>query len=256
MRYLELLQTEPRFRRLWIGQLVSQCGDWLQFVALLRVFSSEGREVELLAGIFIVRMAPWVLWSPIAGAFADRFSRSKVMVACDLGRACAVLCFLFVKSADDAPVIYALLFLQDSLTAFFEPARAAAIAQLTSPRALLTASSLSGLTWSAMLAFGSAFGGLLVAGVGVRTAFLVDALYLFSGNREPRTNPRPESATGVNVDVNVRRPRSGSRLRSREDSFGDDFSFHSQWKRSLRFGDLRRTDRRARKRELKAMPAR
>src|SRR5690349_23971547 len=91
MGYLELLRTQPRFRRLWLGQVVSELGDWLQLIALLCLFPTSGRPVEALSGIFIVRMIPSIVWAPVAGVIADRFPRGRVMVACDLGRVAIVL---------------------------------------------------------------------------------------------------------------------------------------------------------------------
>jgi MFS family permease len=175
MGYRELLRTQPAFRRLWLGQIVSELGDWLQLLALLALFPTAGAAVERLAGIFIVRMLPSIVWAPLAGVVADRFPRGQIMVACDLGRALIVLGYLLIRGPEDVVWIYALMFAQESLSSFFEPARSAALPQVVEPRALLAANSLSGATWSAMLAIGAALGGLLLAFVGPRAAFVVDA---------------------------------------------------------------------------------
>ncbi len=175
MGYRELLRTQPAFRRLWLGQIVSELGDWLQLLALLALFPTAGAGVERLAGIFIVRMLPAILWAPLAGVVADRFPRGQIMVACDLGRALIVLGYLLIRGPEDVVWIYILMFAQESLSSFFEPARSAALPQVVEPRALLAANSLSGATWSAMLAIGAALGGLIAAGVGPRAAFVVDA---------------------------------------------------------------------------------
>jgi len=175
MGYHELLRTQPAFRRLWLGQIVSELGDWLQLLALLALFPTQGAGVERLAGIFIVRMLPSIVWAPLAGIVADRFPRGQIMVACDLGRALVVLGYLLIRGPEDVIWIYALLFAQESLSSFFEPARSAALPQVVEPRALFAANSLSGATWSAMLAIGAALGGVLLAFVGPRVAFVVDA---------------------------------------------------------------------------------
>src|SRR5262245_22696095 len=130
MGYLELLRTQRGFLRLWLGQLVSECGDWLQIIALITLFPTHGRSVELLAGLFVVRMLPGIVWAPLAGVVADRFPRGRVMVAADLARAAVVLCYLFVRGPEDVIWIYLLMFAQESLTCFFEPARVAAIPQV------------------------------------------------------------------------------------------------------------------------------
>jgi MFS family permease len=175
MGYRELLRTQPAFRKLWLGQIVSELGDWLQLIALLALFPTKGAGATQLAGVFIVRMLPSILWAPLAGVVADRFPRGRVMVACDLGRALVVLGYLLIRGPEDVLWIYALMFAQETLSSFFEPARAAALPQVVPQRFLLAANSLSGATWSAMLAIGAALGGLIAAGLGPRAAFLVDA---------------------------------------------------------------------------------
>jgi MFS family permease len=176
MGYRELLRTQTTFRKLWFGQIVSECGDWLQFIALLSLFPTSSEGVTALAGLFIVRLVPWIVWAPIAGTIADKLSRRNVMIAADLGRALVVLGYLGVRGPEDTWLVYALAFAQESLSAFFEPARSAAIPQIVEPKALLAANSLSGATWSAMLALGGSLGGLLVATVGTRAAMIVDSL--------------------------------------------------------------------------------
>ena len=175
MGYRELLRTQPAFRKLWLGQLVSELGDWLQLIALLALFPTQGASVERLAGIFIVRMLPSIVWAPLAGILADRFPRGQVMVACDLGRALVVLGYLLIRGPEDVIWIYVLLFAQESLSSFFEPARSAALAQVVPLHARYAANSLSNATWSSMLAIGAALGGLVAAGVGPRSAFVLDA---------------------------------------------------------------------------------
>src|SRR5512132_2951148 len=168
MGYRELLRTQPAFRKLWLGQIVSELGDWLQLIALLALFPTKGAGATHLAGIFIVRMLPSIVWAPVAGVVADRFPRGRVMVACDLGRALVVLGYLLIRGPEDVLWIYALMFAQETLSCFFEPARAAALPQIVPPHALLAANSLSGATWSAMLAIGAALGGFIAAALGPR----------------------------------------------------------------------------------------
>jgi MFS family permease len=176
MSYLELLRTQPSFRRLWLGQLVSELGDWLQLIALVGLFPTEGEATLALSGIFIVRLLPSIVWAPLVGVVADRFPRGRVMVACDLGRAVIVLSYLFIRGPEDVVWIYALMFAQESLTALFEPARAAALPQVVPPKALLAANSLSSMTWSSMLAIGSALGGLIAGTIGARAAFIANGV--------------------------------------------------------------------------------
>src|SRR5690606_32675576 len=60
-----------------------------------------------------------------------------------------------------------------------EPARQAAIPSLVSTEELLSANALMSLTWSVMLAVGSALGGVAIATLGVEAAFVLDAATFF-----------------------------------------------------------------------------
>jgi predicted MFS family arabinose efflux permease len=203
MGYLELLRTQRGFLRLWLGQLVSECGDWLQIIALLALFPTRGPSVKLIAGLLVVRMLPGIVWAPLAGVVADRFPRGRVMVVTDLVRAAVVLSYLFIRGPEDVVWIYVLMFAQESLTCFFEPARVAAIPQVVERRGLLAANSLAGATWSAMLAIGAALGGTIAHYVGAQTAFIANAVtflvsaVLIGGIHIPRPGPAGADSRGA-----------------------------------------------------------
>jgi hypothetical protein len=80
-----------------------------------------------------------------------------------------------VRTEQQIWLLYALTVLQLSISAFFEPTRAALLPSLVAKKDLVTANALAGTTWSTMLAFGAALGGLATALLGITAAFLVDA---------------------------------------------------------------------------------
>lgn len=51
-----------------------------------------------IAAVLLARIAPALLFSPLAGVMADRWDRKKVMVAADLGRAGLILILPFVET--------------------------------------------------------------------------------------------------------------------------------------------------------------
>src|ERR687884_1332632 len=121
--YLELLRTNRNFRQLWLGQVVSQMGDWFDTIALYTIIlqlTGSGRNVGLL---MVARFVPSFVFGPISGVIADRFSRQKIMIWSDLLRAVVVLGFLFVRRAEQLWIIYVLTVLQLALSTFFEPAK-------------------------------------------------------------------------------------------------------------------------------------
>lgn len=179
---IAVVQRNPEFRRLWFSQMVSQTGDWLNRVAILALVGSlSGPQATIGVGVLfgieiVIRMLPSALFGPFAGPFADRLPKRKVMVLADLLRCCVVLGYLLVNERGDLPLLYLLLITQMSLSIFFSAARSAAVPETVTKEDLHAALSLSAATWSAMLAVGAALGGFLIAWIGVRGVFLVDAL--------------------------------------------------------------------------------
>jgi MFS family permease len=192
--YLELLRGNRDFRLVWLGQVVSQLGDWFDTIALFTLvlrLTGSGRAVGL---VLVARFLPSVVLGPLSGVFADRFDRRTLMIASDLGRALVVLGFLFVRRPEQVWLVYALTVLQLGLSSFFEPARSAAIPSIVRERELVTANAISSVTWSAMLTLGAAVGGPVTAWFGTDAAFVVDSLtYVVSALliASVRLPPRP-----------------------------------------------------------------
>jgi MFS family permease len=179
--YLELLRGNRAFRNLWLGQVVSQMGDWFDTIALYTIIlnlTGSGRNVGLL---MVARFIPSFVFGPISGVLADRFSRRMLMILSDLLRAAVVLGFLLVRRADQLWLIYVLTVLQLIFSTFFEPARTAALPSIVSDRELIPANAISSVTWSVMLTMGAAIGGIVTGLFGTNAAFVLDSMsYLLS----------------------------------------------------------------------------
>lgn len=174
--YVRLIAENRDFRRLWYGQIVSQFGDWFDSIALYTLtfnFTGSGMAV---GAIVIAQLLPVTFVSPVAGVLVDRYSRKKVMIAADLLRAVLVLLFLFVRSPATVWLIYPVLVLKVSLSAFFEPARNSVIPHVVSRDDIVLANAIGGLTWSIVLSVGAAIGGFVTHVAGPYAALVVDSL--------------------------------------------------------------------------------
>src|SRR5436190_17356094 len=132
LTYSQLLKSNRNFRNLLWGQFVSEMGNWFNFIAglgLVRVVSDAS---PMAAGIlFVSRLLPFALFSPIAGTFVDRFSRRKVMIFSDLVRVVVALAFLLVTSVENLWIAYAATILLSTFGAFFEGAKNASTPNMT-----------------------------------------------------------------------------------------------------------------------------
>jgi MFS family permease len=167
----------PAFRRLWLAQAVSLVGDWFTLIALGVVVSraSDGSGVAV-AALLLTQLVPTALAGPFAGVLVDRFDRRRLLVASDLIRAGIVLLLIPVVRAEVLWPVYALSLVHFTVATVFEPGRSALVPRLVSGGELVTATTLSSITWSVMTALGGMLGGSVLALVGAPVAFAVDAL--------------------------------------------------------------------------------
>ena len=179
--YVALVRGNVHFRRLWLGNIVSLLGDWFNTIALYQLIADLTGSPFALGAVFITKMLPWALASPVAGLLVDRLNRRRVMIASDLLRGVVVLGFLLIQDAGDLWLLYSLIALQVVIGAAFIPAQNASIPNVTRPRELVTANALMAATWSMLLALGAALGGFATAWLGTEAVFLIDSLsYLLS----------------------------------------------------------------------------
>ena len=174
--YVELLRSNVAFRRIWLGDIASLLGDWFNTIALYILVRQLTGSTLALGVVFVTKMLPFALASPLAGLVVDRYNRRRLMILSDLARAVVVLGFLLVRDAGDLWLLFALSALQIMISAVFIPARSASLPNITSEEELVVANSLSSATWSTLLALGAAAGGLATEWLGIRTVFLLDSL--------------------------------------------------------------------------------
>jgi MFS family permease len=176
LTYTQLLRRNHSFRRLWIGQVISELGNWFNFIAtlgLVRVVSNASPEVTTLVLIF--RLVPFTLVAPLAGAFVDRWSRRRVMIATDLLRVVVALGLLLVRRPQDLWLAYLCTTLLSFFGTFFEAAKNAAVPNITGERDLLAGNALMFSSRFLFMSVGAALGGWTSAHVGYQAAFIINA---------------------------------------------------------------------------------
>lgn len=179
--YVELVVDNADFRKLYFGEIVSLLGDWFNYIAV-QTLIFQLTHSSLAAGLAIITSSlPAFFLTPIAGSIVDRYDRRKIMIIADLSRAFLALGMIFVRTADQIPLIYVLMTLLVVFSSFFNPALSAAVPNLVRRDQLLTANALSNGTWGVMLAAGTFVGGVTIAIVGIEAAFVVNSIsFLFS----------------------------------------------------------------------------
>jgi MFS family permease len=178
--YLSILRNNRNFRLLYIGQTISQLGDWFNAVAVFALLLDLTGSATAVAWMMIVQFLPVAVVGPLAGVVVDRVDRRRLMIVTDLLRGCLVLVLLVIHRPDQVWIAYVVMAFTVGAQGFFEPARTATIPNITSAEELMPANALSSATWSAMLALGASVGGIVTAIAGRNAAFIVNALSFFA----------------------------------------------------------------------------
>ena len=161
------------FRLLFSGQLISNVGDWLDFLALVVLIAyTWHRGPGSLAALAVTIAIPWAIAGPLMGVLVDRWPKRPVLIGADLLRAGIVTGLIFAPSIW---VLLPLVFLKTLVSTAFAPAQQATIRATVPEQDLLAANSLSQLATQITKVAGPALGGLIVAVWSPRVAFGIDA---------------------------------------------------------------------------------
>jgi predicted MFS family arabinose efflux permease len=168
---------ERPFRRQFLAQAASVFGDNVAPVALaFAVLDLTGSATDL-GIVLLAKTVPFAVLLLVAGVWADRLPRHRVMVASDLGRLVTqgAVAALLVSGHAALWELVVLQALNGAATAFFMPAAAGLTPQTVSAARLQQANALLSLTMSTSAILGPALAGVLVTTVGSGWALAVDA---------------------------------------------------------------------------------
>jgi MFS family permease len=174
-RFWRLLRENRNYRCTWLGQVVSEIGDFFNNVAVLSLVVRTTGSGLALGGLMLARAIPAVLAAPIAGVALDRMDRRRIMIASDLVRAAVAAGFVLVVYRPSTELLYLLSALLMFASPFFASGRAAILPAITSPAELHTANSLTQTTQWATLTIGTMLAGFAVARLGFAGAFVIDS---------------------------------------------------------------------------------
>jgi MFS family permease len=75
-----------RFRLVWLAVIVSSTGDGMFITAFPLLAATLTRDPVLIAGITVATRLPWLVFSMLTGAVADRMDRRRLMIGADAVR--------------------------------------------------------------------------------------------------------------------------------------------------------------------------
>lgn len=166
------------YRLMWIGNLISNSGDWIDQVALNWLVISTTNSPIYLGLVNLARGMPLVLFALVGGVVADRMDRRRMLMTTQaMAMVFAVLLAALVYT-DNAP-IWAILLLATGrgiLIAFNTPARHSLVSELVPREDLGSAVALNSVTLNLSKVLGPLLAALILSAFGIAACFLVNAI--------------------------------------------------------------------------------
>ncbi len=218
------LAGDPRFRRFWTGQTVSEFGDRVSELALPLIATAT-----LHAGSLGVSCLTAVAWGPhfaaiFVGGWVDgRPDKRRLLVAADLVRAAVLLSLpiAYLTGHVTLTQLYAVAVITGAAAVLFDTSYPTFFTRLVPRTAYLDANSKLNTTRSASYVAGPALGGTVIQALGAPLAVIADAASFVTSalligrirplepdpSTTPGTEPEAQPAPATSADQKPAKPR-------------------------------------------------
>ena len=170
------------FRLFFVGQSISQIGNWLTMVAMalwVLALTDNGFAVGLLVAC---QFAPVLLIGAWAGLLADRSDKRRLLIIVQVFAMAQSFVLAALAFAGDPPLvaIYLVAAAGGFATAFDNPARRSFVVEMVPEADMQNAVSLNSALMTGSRIVGPALAGLLITTTGYGWCFLLDGLSYFA----------------------------------------------------------------------------
>jgi len=166
---------------LFWGQLISSAGTQMQVVAVAWQVYLLTHSAIALGLIGLIQAVPRLLFSLVGGVFADVFDRRKMllMIEITLAATSATLALCTIFHVINMFIIYAVVLVAASVSAFEFPTRQSVIPTLVPREQMPDAMSLSMVMMQLTFIIGPTLGGFVIAWSGVANTYWIDVISYF-----------------------------------------------------------------------------
>ena len=209
------------FRWLWIANIVSNIGTWMQNVGAAWLMTSLAPSALLVALVQTATNLPVFLIGLPAGAIADIIDRRRLLIVTQswMLAAAGVLGILTLAHATGPWTLLGLTFALGLGGTVNAPAWQAIMSELVPKKDLPGAIALNSVGFNLARSIGPALGGLVVAAVGGGWAFMLNAIsfvgvviVLYLWKREPEHIPETQETIGAAIMAGIRYIRVAPRM--------------------------------------------
>lgn len=168
------------FRLFWVASLISNIAGWMSVIAqdwlvLTILTDNDAAALGLVAGLQFLSIP---IFSPYAGALADRMSKRRMLQCTQAGLGVTALCTTLLVTFNVAELwhIYVLASLTGLVQAFDSPARQAMVSEMVDERLLPNAVGLNSMQFNCARLIGPAVSGVLIGAFGVVPALWINTV--------------------------------------------------------------------------------
>lgn len=160
------------------GQSISLVGDWMQQTAQAWLVWQLTHKATALGIVALLSQAPFFVFGPWVGSFADRYSRRTILLVTQIGAMIFAFALAFLLQTHTLHLwhVYLLALLLGAVTAFNTTAEQAFIGDIAGPGKIQKAIALNNSINQLSRFIGPALAGWLIGGVGIVAAFWVNGL--------------------------------------------------------------------------------
>jgi MFS family permease len=165
------------FRLYFIGQTISTIGSWTQSLAVIWLVLEITNRSDRLGLAMALQFLPMLVLGAPAGVLADKFDNRRLLVVTSTLSGILALAFGIVVATGHITIwwIYALTLMLGLVLAVERPAMQAILYQLVGVELLASAVATNSTINSVSRLIGPALAGGLIATVGVKTCFYINA---------------------------------------------------------------------------------
>lgn len=159
------------FKYLWFSQVLSQLAGHVLNFSLVIILYERTHSNALVSVLVALISIPPILFSSLAGVYADNFNRKYILFLSNISRCLIALAILFFNQYALALLIIA--FVISTISQFFGPAESSSIASLVHRKGYFSANSLFVFTTYTSFLLGYSLAGPALQFLGETTTFLL-----------------------------------------------------------------------------------
>lgn len=172
------LRRHRDFRLLFLGQTVSFLGSMMTYIALPFQTYQLSHSTLAVGLLGVTELVPLLLFAFVGGALADAMNRKKLVRVTEVLTALATL-VLLINALTPHPALWAIYTVSACMAGFDalqRPSLDAMTPLLVDRDELTAASALKSVSYGLGMVVGPGLGGILIATVGLPSAYLIDLL--------------------------------------------------------------------------------